>query len=175
MLRRTTTVASVVVALLALFQGYSRAGDGPGLPDNTAFAKSEVEVYDQPVAPRKVIGTFPGTAGSSVLAYHPHGWCQLDLGAWGLGKGWIAQNHLSNCPPPTAVPGAPMGKVVGARNDVDIFDSPKKPRKVIGMMRQDETAKVTGVDFAWWQLDLPATEDFSGGKGWVASNHLKLQ
>ena len=157
-----------LIAVFALLGGAAQAGDNP-TTDDTATAKGEVEDYDSPVEPRKVVGTLSATAGSSVLEYHPHGWCRLALEAFGLGQGWIAQDHLNNCPPSGAVPGAPMGKLVAARNDVDIFDRPEKPRKVVGTMRASETAKVVGVNFVWWQRDLPATDDFAGGKGTLAT------
>lgn len=72
----------------------------------SATIKNDVDVYDSPVEPRRVIGIMPGGQGQSteILEYHPHGWCRLHLEAWGLGLGWIAHNHLEGCPAPGATP-----------------------------------------------------------------------
>jgi hypothetical protein len=68
-----------------------------------ATVKDDVDVYNSPVKPRKVIGIMSAGSGSVILDYHPDGWCKLDLGAFarahdGSGVGWIAQDHLDGCP-----------------------------------------------------------------------------
>lgn len=74
-------------------------------PGQTHYAtvKNDVDVYDSPVKPRKIIGIMAGGSGTRILDYHPHGWCKLDLHAFpyahkGSEEGWIAQDHLEGCP-----------------------------------------------------------------------------
>ena len=71
---------------------------------------------------------------------------------------------------------SPIAREAEAKNDVDIYDSPVEPRKVIGMMRKDQEVPVFEMHpDGWAKLKFPATPDFpSGGFGWVANDHLKF-
>jgi hypothetical protein len=77
----------------------------PWTPVHYARAKDDVDVYNKPVEPRKVIGIMRVGSGTTILDYHPDGWCELDLAAFpeahdGSGVGWIAHDHLEGCPQP---------------------------------------------------------------------------
>jgi hypothetical protein len=70
---------------------------------------------------------------------------------------------------------SPIARDAEAKDDVDIYDSPVKPRKVIGMMREKQDAPVFELHpDGWAKLKLPASPDFGGGFGWVALDHLQL-
>lgn len=73
-------------------------------------------------------------------------------------------------------PKSPIARYGRATNDVDIYDSPVAPRKIIGMMRVNEEGPVMELHRdGWAKLLLPATPDFQrGGNGWVANDHLKF-
>jgi hypothetical protein len=74
------------------------------------------------------------------------------------------------------LPQSPIARYGRAINDVDIYDSPVMPRKVIGMMRKDEEGPVMEQDpDGWAKLFLRPSPDFqSGGNGWIAVDHLRL-
>lgn len=67
-----------------------------------ATAKNDVDIYDKPVddpaSPRQVIGMMTAGNWGYVREYHPHGWCHLDILQPRI-RGWVAQDHLTNCPP----------------------------------------------------------------------------
>jgi hypothetical protein len=68
-----------------------------------AMVKDDVDVYNSPVEPRKVIGIMTAGSGAWILEHHPDEWCKLDLTAFpfahdGSGVGWIAEDHLDGCP-----------------------------------------------------------------------------
>jgi len=64
-----------------------------------ATASNDVDVYDSPVRPRKVIGSMQAGAKATVVDRHPDGWCKLKAVAAGQ-DGWVAYDHLTNCPRP---------------------------------------------------------------------------
>jgi hypothetical protein len=74
------------------------------------------------------------------------------------------------------LPQSPFAKYGRAKNDVDIYNSPVEPRRVIGMMRTDEEAPLMELHpDGWAKLYLRATPDFqTGGNGWVAVDHLRF-
>lgn len=74
------------------------------------------------------------------------------------------------------LPQSPIARYGRALHDVDIYDSPVEPRKVVGMMRTgDEGPVMAQHPDGWSKLYLPALRDFpSGGEGWVANDHLRV-
>jgi len=79
-------------------QGQASAPNGQGGgTGNMTTAKEDVDVYDSPVEPRKVIGMMQGGAKAGVLGHHQDGWCQLQSPAAGVTAGWVADDHLSGC------------------------------------------------------------------------------
>ncbi len=74
------------------------------------------------------------------------------------------------------LPKSPIARYGRALHDVDIYDSPVEPRKVIGMMRTDDEGPVMAQHpDGWSKLYLPRLPDFpSGGNGWVANDHLRF-
>jgi hypothetical protein len=74
------------------------------------------------------------------------------------------------------LPRSPIARYGRAIHDVDIYNSPVEPRKVIGMMRTDDEGPVMEQHpDGWSKLYLPALADFpSGGNGWVANDHLRF-
>jgi len=62
-------------------------------------ANNDVEIYDVPVEPRKVIGVMRGNTWAIYLNYHPDGWCQLrkfeSTEPAGVSSGWVAEDHLT--------------------------------------------------------------------------------
>lgn len=74
------------------------------------------------------------------------------------------------------LPQSPIARYGRALNDVDIYDSPTQPRKVIGMMRRDQEGPVMELHpDGWAKLFLRSSPGFrSGGNGWVAIDHLRL-
>jgi hypothetical protein len=87
----------MLACLVSLWlHGSGHAGEDPG---NFATAKNDVDVYNRPVEPRKVIGMMRAGTGTNVLEYHPDGWCKLGLKAFIGRSGWVAADHLRNCPP----------------------------------------------------------------------------
>lgn len=60
-------------------------------------AKNDVDVYDSPVIPRRVIAMMAGGTQSKFLEYHSDGWCKLDIPTPKV-IGWVAQDHLTGCP-----------------------------------------------------------------------------
>ncbi len=94
-----------------------------------------------------------------------------------------ADNRCLKCGPimncginKTGLPKSPIARYGRALHDVDIYDSPVQPRKVIGMMRKDQEGPVMALHpDGWAQLYLRASPDFrSGGNGWVANDHLRF-
>ena len=71
--------------------------DGGGDAGKMATAKNDVDIYNSPVEPRKVIGMMRGNSKASVLGHHQDGWCQLKAPAPGVATGWVADNHLRGC------------------------------------------------------------------------------
>ena len=68
---------------------------------SVAQAKDDVDVYDNPVEPRKAYDDYfikEGTEGK-VLARHEDGWCKLAGVAPGGGEGWVAEDHLQAAAP----------------------------------------------------------------------------
>jgi hypothetical protein len=62
-----------------------------------ATAKNDVDVYNSPVQPRRVVAIMRRGVTGVVVGYHRDGWCQLDISAPDV-VGWVAQNHLNGCP-----------------------------------------------------------------------------
>jgi hypothetical protein len=58
-----------------------------------ATAKNDVDGYNNPVAPRAVIGLMRGGVRAPVLGSHRDGWYKLKGVAAGV-DGWIAADHL---------------------------------------------------------------------------------
>lgn len=69
----------------------------PGNP-HWATAKDAVDVYDSPVKPRHVIGMMIARSRGIKLDYHPDGWCKLKQVGDDDRDGWVAQDHLEDCP-----------------------------------------------------------------------------
>jgi hypothetical protein len=75
-------------------QNGQASGGGSG---KMATAKNDVDIYNSPVEPRKVIGMMRGNSKAAVLGHHQDGWCQLQSPAPGVATGWVADDHLSGC------------------------------------------------------------------------------
>jgi hypothetical protein len=68
-----------------------------------------------------------------------------------------------------------VGGQVRANDDVDIYDSPVEPRKVIGMMEDDTSApSLEHHPDGWCKIDTLKLFDGTTGPGWVAEDHLKF-
>lgn len=65
-----------------------------------ATAQNDVDVYNSPVEPRKVIGMMRAKTKATIVGRHQDGWCQLRGVANDGGDGWVPQDHLGiNCRP----------------------------------------------------------------------------
>lgn len=106
------------------------------------------------------------------------------------GCGVTARFSLSSVPPPPPPPttqapgekGPPikklgqrgpkikkLGPFATAKNDVDVYNSPVRPRQIVGMMRAGTRAKVLDQHAdGWCKLRGVA----AGADGWVAQDHL---
>ena len=63
----------------------------------TTTAKGDVDIYNSPIPPRRVIGMMRGGTSAKIVASHPDGWCKLGGIANGA-DGWVAFDHLTVCP-----------------------------------------------------------------------------
>lgn len=63
----------------------------------TATARNDVDIYNSPTQPRRVIGMMRAGSQAPVLQHHTDGWCKLDISIPKV-VGWVAQNHLVGCP-----------------------------------------------------------------------------
>jgi hypothetical protein len=71
---------------------------GQASAPSQATAINDVDIYNSPVRPRKVIGMMPSGSNAAFLERHPDGWCRLDklhLFDGTTGPGWIAEDHLA--------------------------------------------------------------------------------
>jgi hypothetical protein len=71
--------------------------DRPRYVRKLATAKNDVDIYNSPVSPRKVIAMMRGGTQGRVLEHHVHGWCKLEIPTSKV-VGWVARNHLTGCP-----------------------------------------------------------------------------
>jgi len=71
----------------------------------------------------------------------------------------------------TPQPGQPM---VTATTDLNIRSGPGTVYPVLGLLRAEQTAEVTGIsaDAAWWQIKFSGAAD---GHGWVSANYVTAQ
>jgi hypothetical protein len=70
--------------------------------ERLATANNDVDIYDSPTVPRKVLAIMIAGTQGQILEHHPDGWCKLDKlqskQPAGVVSGWVAQDHLTGCP-----------------------------------------------------------------------------
>jgi len=132
-----------------------------------ATAKNDVDIYSGPGGQFKVIGMMPADEMGAVLDYHRDGWCKLRIVKGTVTEGWVAKDHLTNCP----LDPRQEGRWATAKDEVDIYDSPVNPRHVIGSMIAFSMGRILAYHPDGWcklQSVAPGSKD-----GWVAQDHLK--
>jgi hypothetical protein len=100
--------SSAVLGMAPMPEGETSAGcisADQASPPSQVTANHDVDIYDNPIEPRQVIGMMEGDSSAPFLERHPHGWCKLDklkLFDGTTGPGWIAEDHLKMSGAPKA-------------------------------------------------------------------------
>jgi len=132
-----------------------------------ATAKNDVDIYSGPGGQFKVIGMMPAAEMGAILEYHRDGWCKLRIVTDTVTVGWVAKDHLKNCP----MDPQQEGRWATTKDEVDVYDSPVSPRHVIGSMIAFSRGRVLASHpDGWCKLQGVAA---GYRDGWVAQDHLK--
>jgi len=132
-----------------------------------ATAKNDVDIYSGPGGQFKVIGMMLKAEMGAVLDYHRDGWCRLRIVKGTVTEGWVAKDHLTNCP----LDPQQEGRWATTKDEVNVYDSPVNPRHVLGTMIAFSKGRILASHPDGWcklQGVAPGYKD-----GWVAQDHLK--